>query len=313
LILLGDARERERCAELAAAIGGPGVADLSGKTTVPLLQAVLAECDLLVSNDTGTIHVAAAAGVPTLGLFFSTAWFAETAPYGEGHAVLQAEIACAPCDATRICPVQKCRDVLPPEPVLESARWLLSGAPQGTRPAAAPGLSLYRSRFLADGSLAYLPVRPESASGHFQQALLGRLLWQGGLGLAGDPELDRLAGDLRAGQAFRTARENLAGPLAEMERRIGRGVELCVRLRETFASAGPDRERILPWHRELAGLGAELASVADSAGSFGAFLRFDMMDMDYAAYPELADILEAKYRKLAQQVSAFLKALERLA
>jgi hypothetical protein len=90
-------------------------------------------------------------------------------------------------------------------------------------------------------------------------------------------------------------------------------VELCVRLRETFASAGPDRERILPWHRELAGLGAELSSVADSAGSFGAFLRFDMMDMDYAAYPELADILEAKYRKLAEQVAGFRKALERLA
>jgi ADP-heptose:LPS heptosyltransferase len=126
LVILGDARERERCAELAAAIGGAGVADLSGKTSVPMLQAVLAECDLLVSNDTGSIHVAAAAGVPTLGLFFSTAWFAETAPYGEGHAVLQVEIACAPCDASNVCPVQKCRESLPPEPVVETARWLLA-------------------------------------------------------------------------------------------------------------------------------------------------------------------------------------------
>jgi hypothetical protein len=38
-----------------------------------------------------------------------------------------------------------------------------------------------------------------------------------------------------------------------------------------------------------------------------------MMDMDYAAYPELAAILEAKYRKLAEQVAGFRKALDRLA
>jgi ADP-heptose:LPS heptosyltransferase len=313
LVILGDGRERERCAELAARIGGARVADLSGKTSVPLLQAVLAECDLLVSNDTGSIHVAAAAGVPTLGLFFSTAWFAETAPYGEGHAVLQVDIPCAPCDASNVCPVQICRASLPPEPVLCTARWLLSGAPSARRPVTAPGLSLYRSRFLGDGSLAYLPVRPESASAQFRQALLGRQLWQGALGLEGDPSLDRLAGEFRNEPDFRSRREKLAGPLAEMEARIARGVELSVRLRETFASAGPDRDRILPWHRELSGLGADLASVSQSAGSFGSFLRFDMMDMDYAAYPELAAILEAKYRKLAEQVAGFRKALDRLA
>lgn len=313
LVILGDTRERERCAELVARIGGTGVADLSGKTTVPLLQAVLAECDLLISNDTGSIHVAAAAGVPTLGLFFSTAWFAETAPYGAGHAVLQVEIPCAPCDASNVCPVQKCRDSLPPAPVLDTARWLLAGASAAEAPEMPAGLSLYRSRFLRDGSLAYLPARGQAASAQFQQAILGRQLWQNALGLEGDPDLDRLAGESRDLPVFRAHRENLAGPLAEMEGLIARGIELSVCLRESFAYAVPDRERILPWHRELAGLGADLAAIAQSAGSFGSFLRFDMMDMDYAGYPELASILEAKYRKLAELAAGFRKALGRLA
>jgi ADP-heptose:LPS heptosyltransferase len=313
LVLLGDARERDRCAELASRIGGEGVANLAGQTTVAQMHAVLAECDLLISNDTGSIHVAAAAGTATLGLYFSTAFFAETAPYGEGHAVLQTEIACAPCDASNVCAVQKCRDFLPPAPVLETALWLLAGAPPDAVPAATPNLSLYRSGFLGDGTLAYLPVRPEAASAHFQEALLGRLLWQEALGLSGDPALDALRERLRVEPPFRRKREDLATALADLEKPVLKGLELAGRLREEFQSQSPARERILSLHAELAELAAALASASKPAGLCGAFLHFEMMDMDYATYPMLAGILETKYGLLADWIARFRAALRGMA
>lgn len=60
------ARERDAAAPLLAAL--PGAVDLVGAVTLPEAAACLARCALAVSNDSGLMHVAAAAGAPTLGL-----------------------------------------------------------------------------------------------------------------------------------------------------------------------------------------------------------------------------------------------------
>jgi heptosyltransferase-2 len=70
--------------------------DLCGRTPVGLLAAILEEADLVVTNDTGPMHLAAAVGTRTLALFGSTSptW---TGPFGEGHHVLRHPVPCAPC------------------------------------------------------------------------------------------------------------------------------------------------------------------------------------------------------------------------
>ena len=125
----------------------------------------------LVSNDTGTIHVAAAVGTPTLGLFFASAYFSETAPYGAGHAVLQVEIPCSPCSASTRCAQQVCRAHLPVAEVHQAARWMLR--PGSEPPRLPPTLALYRSRFLANGTLLYAPVREETALGPLPRRAAG--------------------------------------------------------------------------------------------------------------------------------------------
>ncbi|SPJ15118.1 hypothetical protein SBDP2_2160005 [Syntrophobacter sp. SbD2] len=80
IVLLGVEGEQELAREMQSHLEFPLI-DLVGKTGISELLGVLKQCSLLVSNDTGTIHMAAAAGVGTVGLFFSTAYFAETAPY----------------------------------------------------------------------------------------------------------------------------------------------------------------------------------------------------------------------------------------
>lgn len=86
--LVGAPSDRESCAEVQCRSAVP-IANFCGKTSVAELARFLTLADLLVSNDTGAIHVAAAVGCRSLSLFGSTAYFAETSPWGEGHVVLQ--------------------------------------------------------------------------------------------------------------------------------------------------------------------------------------------------------------------------------
>jgi ADP-heptose:LPS heptosyltransferase len=75
-------------------------------------MAAVAECRLLVSNDTGPMHIAAALGVPVVAVFGPTRsdWFG---PYGDGHRVVQVDnVACRPCSYACPFPEPHCiRDV----------------------------------------------------------------------------------------------------------------------------------------------------------------------------------------------------------
>ena len=86
--LVGAHSDRETCAEVQAR-SSVKIANFCGQTSVPELALFLTHADLLVSNDTGAIHIAAAAGCRVLALFGATAFFTETAPWSEGHIILQ--------------------------------------------------------------------------------------------------------------------------------------------------------------------------------------------------------------------------------
>ena len=80
--------ERAMAAPVLAAI--PGATDLVGALSLPEAAACLARCRLFVGNDSGLMHLAAAAGAPTLGLFGPTP-ASEYAPAGRRTAVAQAD------------------------------------------------------------------------------------------------------------------------------------------------------------------------------------------------------------------------------
>jgi heptosyltransferase II len=75
---------------------------MAGKAGLLQLGALLAECDVLVSGDTGPMHLATAVGTPVVALF-GAADPVRTGPVGDGHVVLQAEeVTCVPC-RSRVC------------------------------------------------------------------------------------------------------------------------------------------------------------------------------------------------------------------
>jgi heptosyltransferase-2 len=100
--VLGAASERGLGEEIAAALAAPARV-LCGQTSLPGLVGVLSRLRLLVSNDSGPMHVAAALGVPVVAVFGPTDW-RETSPVGNAHRLVREEVYCSPC-GLRECPI----------------------------------------------------------------------------------------------------------------------------------------------------------------------------------------------------------------
>jgi lipopolysaccharide heptosyltransferase II len=106
------------------------VANLTGRTTLPELAALLARCDLLVSGDSGPLHIACAVGTAVVGLYGPTDPEI-SGPLGRRAVVLRQPLWCAPCyDASAVADCRfgnpVCMKTLPPEAVLAAARRLLA-------------------------------------------------------------------------------------------------------------------------------------------------------------------------------------------
>ena len=78
--------------------------DRTGQTSLVDLPEILQSLDMVITPDTGIMHLAAHLGVPVQAFFLSSAWCFETGPYGLGHKVWQSSIPCAPCLESAPCP-----------------------------------------------------------------------------------------------------------------------------------------------------------------------------------------------------------------
>lgn len=105
IVLVGGPSETALCRDLARGISG-NVLDLSGRTDLPRLAATLSLCDLVVTNDSGPMHLASAVGTPVVALFGSTNP-ETTSPLGN-HTILRKAVDCSPC-LERTCPREDMR------------------------------------------------------------------------------------------------------------------------------------------------------------------------------------------------------------
>ena len=99
--------------------------DLTGRTSLGDLVGVLAGASLVLSNDSGVMHLAAALGRPTVAIFGSTSpvWTSAAAPWVEN---LYAAYPCSPC-FRRTCPIgYGCLHAITAEEVIGAAERLLA-------------------------------------------------------------------------------------------------------------------------------------------------------------------------------------------
>ena len=95
VVFTGSEEDRALIDEMAGTLGS-SVIRLEGRTSLKVLAAVYRSASVVVSTDTGPMHLAAAVGTPVVALFGPTApW--RTGPYGQGHIVLRAGVSCSPC------------------------------------------------------------------------------------------------------------------------------------------------------------------------------------------------------------------------
>ncbi len=109
IVLIGGPGEEALTAEVRGRLpGGVTALDLGGKTPLLSLAAVLEQADVLLSGDTGPMHLAAALGTPCVSLFTCTSPL-RAGPRGEQHTVLATDVSCASSYLKR-CDSKHCMD-----------------------------------------------------------------------------------------------------------------------------------------------------------------------------------------------------------
>jgi ADP-heptose:LPS heptosyltransferase len=96
LVVLGGASDSPLAQWLCDSWNGKAL-NVAGKLSVYESAAVLQRCQLYIGNDTGTMHLAAMAGIPCVALFSARDYPGIWDPMGQGHAVLRKQIECEGC------------------------------------------------------------------------------------------------------------------------------------------------------------------------------------------------------------------------
>ncbi len=122
-VLVGSSREGAVLGAVAQMMRTPAVV-LGGKTDLATLSALLLRSRLLLTNDTGAMHVAAAAGASVLAVFGPTDADA-TGPLGAQVRIVRRPVPCSPC-LLRECPIDhRCMTGVTVEEVVEAAHALV--------------------------------------------------------------------------------------------------------------------------------------------------------------------------------------------
>jgi lipopolysaccharide heptosyltransferase I len=128
IIIVGSGSEASRTDEMARHMAQSAV-NLTGNTDLLQLAALLRRSDLLVTNDSGPMHLAAAVGTPVVAIFGPTDP-ARVGPYGAGHIVLRKEVDCSRCSRRACVRDALCMKAIDVAEVLESVRTIVNRAPQ---------------------------------------------------------------------------------------------------------------------------------------------------------------------------------------
>ena len=146
IILTGDTGERELLERVAARVAPASrraTRVCAGTLPFPAFCALIAAADLVVTNNTGPMHIAAAVGTPVVALFALTNPPEQWGPWRVPHRLLYHDVACRLC-YSRVCPYdQECLRLVTPEMVVEAAAALLSES-RVAREAAPPDTGVVR-------------------------------------------------------------------------------------------------------------------------------------------------------------------------
>ena len=299
-ILCGGNGDRRVAEEIAGALG-PLAIDACGRSSIAGLGALLERADVLVTGDTGPMHMAVAVGTPVVALFFGPALPFDTGPYAADHVCLHAEVACAPCDHNVTCLEPFCRDTLAPAAVAEAVLARRARDWQALAAAAArwPAIAWYRTGFDAEGlaDVSLLGARPPGRAEGLRRAY--RALWKAVLeGTAPRPASALLPRD--------------AAVLREVARLAAEGAGRALGV-EALAADACDLEALEVAARRLEELDARLfrlGAMHEAAALLVQVFRFETENLEGEDVGALARATRVVHEELAARARLLAEMLE---
>lgn len=161
----------------------PGLAiPLFGKTTIPQLAGLLKRSNLLVTNDTGTMHLASAVKCPVMLVSVGYVHFRETGPYGVGNCAIELKERSFKMDISSRASDVHPLDKIQPEQVLKAIDWLLTmrEKKQLIQHELTPDMdsvNVHISEFAPDGCLQFYPIIRREIEGKEFLRFAYRLMW----------------------------------------------------------------------------------------------------------------------------------------
>ena len=128
VVLTGSVADRLRCDFIAQ-----GRRNVAGGTDLFELAELYSRCAVVITNDSGPMHIAAAVGTPVIAIFGPTDPVL-SGPYGKQHVVLRSGIPCSPCmkDYCTHTPRMECMQKVTVEQVLAAAKPFIEGPARGS-------------------------------------------------------------------------------------------------------------------------------------------------------------------------------------
>jgi heptosyltransferase-1 len=122
IVFTGGKSDQEAVNDIVSMMKLPGI-NLAGLTTLKTLAALYEKAALIVTTDTGPMHLAAAMGTKVVAIFGSTApW--RTGPYGSNNFIVRSDIYCSPC-FKRECSTKECMENINVDDVMKGVKQLM--------------------------------------------------------------------------------------------------------------------------------------------------------------------------------------------
>ncbi len=161
VVLLGANYDVKAGGFIESMVANERLINLTGKTSVSDLVYVVRRSNLLITHDTGTMHIGVAVGAKLIVIYTGNVGFLETGPYAENQLLIAPDIGCFPCDFNLKCLNPVCQGLIKPEYIYDMSLMLLKneiGYTEKLYKYKNTGIVPYLSRFDSKKFIDYLPA-----------------------------------------------------------------------------------------------------------------------------------------------------------
>ena len=316
VILTGSDSERHISDAIMKHYSHPQLVSAVGETNLAQLSVLLKHTDILVTGDTGTMHLAVSVGTPVVALFLASALAFETGPYSEGNIILQPQIHCNPCNPNLPCSRPDCHDQITPQMVSWLTKKRLEVEAEQVRSLQIPKevadpqeVAVFCSTFDEDGFIDLKPINGKSGrkgfSFEYYQAAREayRRLWKSEFG----KEL---------GQRELTAPADVNWlPRGEIERALAEIINACKgaeekvsRLETYIRDPRATAQQLGEANMEIMRTDRRLEDIGLSHGAVGALVRMFVMERENLRGDDPLQLTEGTrklYRNLFRRSALF--------